>query len=336
MMSIDFRDWVNDKVMQYLPKDGIRRGNVYNCRCPICGDSKKNSMKKRGYYFFDKGYYFCHNQCGNISGMKLLELLSGSDYQDIKNEYVKMMFDGKHFNSLSSSSQCESHEDNLFNFKNVINPKWKRPLSDNAKRYLDKRRVLEAPYLKEELYSYYDKNNNEYILIPWKINDVECYYQINDFQKLNKTGMKYIFPRNMDKMIYGLDNIDFKYDFIILTEGVYDSLFLPNAVAIGGKYLTNLQYKIISKRFPKMKLVFSLDNDEPGLSAMAKILNNRHTSTAYSYFKWFDDDTKEKDVNDFIIAKNDVNIFTNDKIINSCMTDPVIMKMWMMKKGFLK
>ena len=41
------------------------KANLYNFRCPICGDSKKNKSKTRGYLYTSKANtnYKCHN-CG--------------------------------------------------------------------------------------------------------------------------------------------------------------------------------------------------------------------------------------------------------------------------------
>ena len=38
---------------------------LYNCRCPLCGDSKRNLKKARGFFYRKKGgmFYKCHN-CG--------------------------------------------------------------------------------------------------------------------------------------------------------------------------------------------------------------------------------------------------------------------------------
>lgn len=38
-----------------------------NCRCPICGDSKTNRTKARGYFYSKNNdmFYRCHN-CGRI------------------------------------------------------------------------------------------------------------------------------------------------------------------------------------------------------------------------------------------------------------------------------
>ncbi len=41
------------------------KANLYNFRCPICGDSKKNKSKTRGYLYAvkDNTNFKCHN-CG--------------------------------------------------------------------------------------------------------------------------------------------------------------------------------------------------------------------------------------------------------------------------------
>ena len=336
MISTEFKDWLNDKIIDYLPKNSVRTGDKINCRCPICGDSKKNTLKKRGYYYLKTASYHCFNCDISLTGTKLLECLSGSDYTTLRNEYMKMMYDGKHFKNVVASSSKDKKETLLFNLKNIVKPEWKKPLSEKATEYLKKRKIFEAPFLHDDFYSYYSKKNEEYILIPWKLNGYECYFQLNDFERHNKMGMKYIFPKNKDKMIFGLDNIDLSKNYIIITEGVYDSLFIPNTICVGGRFLTENQYNIIKKRFPKMTLVYSYDNDKAGLESMAKVLSDKKHGNDFKFFKWFNDDTKEKDINDYILAHNDVNIFKNDKYVESCIIDPIIMKMWLMKKGYLK
>lgn len=85
-----------------------------------------------------------------------------------------------------------------------------------------------------------------------------------------------------------------------------------------------------------MELVYSYDNDKAGLESMAKVLSDRKSGNNFKFFKWFSDDTKEKDVNDYILSHDDVNIFKNDRYVDSCIVDPIIMKMWLMRKGYLK
>ena len=337
MMDVELRDWVNDQILTYLPLDRIRQGDKLLFRCPICGDSKKNASKKRGYYYLKTASYHCFNCDANLTGMKLLEFLSGEEYGDLKKKYFRTLFDGKHFSSLSSQGNFavdNSKNDNSLLFKNVLKPEWKKPLTDIAERYLKQRYVLDAPFLKEPLYSYVSKKGAEYILIPWRINGVDAYFQLNDFQGLSNTGMKYIFPKDKEKLIYGLDNIDLSFPYLICFEGVYDSLFVPNGLAIGGKYLTDLQSKILRKRFPSHKVVYALDNDKPGLLSMARALD-KNSSTQISFFKWFDSSTKPKDINDLVKATGNVNIFRDKEYVKSMIVDSISMKLWLVKQGLV-
>ena len=334
-MNIELRDWINDEILPYLPADRVKQGDKILFRCPICGDSRKNANKKRGYYYLNTASYHCFNCDANLTGMKLLQAFSGDDYDSIKSRFFKTMFDGKHFNSLSSVSfeNKEAKNDNILQLKNTLKPEWKKPLSDVATEYLQKRLVLDAPFLKEKFFSYFSKSGGEYILIPWKINGIDAYFQLNDFKRLNDSGIKYIFPKNKDKLVYGLDNIDITFPYLICFEGVYDSLFVPNGIAIGGKNLTELQEKILRKRFPNHKIVLSLDNDAPGLKATARFLS-KNDSQANLYFKWFEHTTREKDINDLVKSRGDVNIFRDKKYVESLITDSITMNMWLFRNGY--
>lgn len=335
MISVEFREWLNGKVLQYLPKERQRQGDKILCRCPLCGDSRKNSFKKRGYYYLRTGTYHCFNCDATVTGMKLLETLSGEDYDTLKQEYLKMMFDGKHFNGRNAafSIDRESKNCNFFNLRNIIRPEWKNALSDDARAYLSGRKVLESPFLKESMYSYFDRKGREYILIPWRINGVECYFQLNDFKRHG--NMKYIFPKNRDKLIYGLDNIDISFPYIFCFEGVYDSLFCKNSVAIGGKFLTDLQSNILRKRFPRHKICLALDNDNAGLRAVSNFIGRNRSSSEFCFFKWFGDDTKEKDINELVLSRNNVDMFKTNGAMESCIVDPIVMKMWLSRRGIV-
>ena len=53
------------RVSPQLQKFTQRKQDLYNFRCPLCGDSQKNKTKCRGYVYRKKNDYFymCHN-CG--------------------------------------------------------------------------------------------------------------------------------------------------------------------------------------------------------------------------------------------------------------------------------
>ena len=334
--SSDFISFINEKVWEYLPPSKVKVGNEVHVRCPLCGDSKKNSRKKRGYFYLATASYHCFNCGASLSGMKLLEAIAGANYEDILSEYRRMKI--KTGGALSSQmnvgieQQAQlSAASYLNSLQSIIKPQWKNPLSDAATKYLENRKVLEAPFLKGKLYSVLDKEKNEYILIPWKMNGVDAYYQINDFEHHDSMGRKYIFPAKKEKLIYGLDNIDLSFPYIICFEGVYDSLFIPNAIAIGGKSLTKFQHEIVSKRYPSHQIVLAFDNDEAGLQAMMKEIKKHPTE--FKYFKWFDESTKEKDINDYVLKCGNTSVFKDKRYVESLIVSPITMKMFLLQKG---
>lgn len=336
MISEDFKQYINEKVWEYLPSSKVRVGTEIHVRCPICGDSKKNSRKKRGYYYNTSCSYYCFNCGASMSGLKLLEAIAGRDYEEIRQEFRRMRIKNggdlsAQMNLSSDSSAPLSAFTYLNSLHNAIRPEWKNPLTNAAIEYLENRKVLEAPYLKGKLYSVTDKEKNEYILIPWKINGVDAYYQINDFEKHDSLGRKYIFPAKREKLIYGLDNIDLSFPYIICFEGVYDSLFVPNAVAIGGKSLTKLQHEIISKRYPSHQIVLSYDNDRPGILAMTKQIKQHPNE--FKYFKWFDENTQEKDINEYVLKKSDPKIFSDKEFVKTKIVSSIAMKMFLIQNG---
>ena len=62
------------------------RDNLFNFRCPYCGDSQKSRSKARGYFYRKKNDFFfkCHN-CG--SGTNLSKVIQYID-SELYREYV--------------------------------------------------------------------------------------------------------------------------------------------------------------------------------------------------------------------------------------------------------
>lgn len=296
----------------------------------FCGDSKKSATKKRGWWYCKSGSFFCFNCGTSMSGIKFLKALSGADYDDIHKEYVNLFLKSGLDSSLSASTWQPSIDDepNIFNLKNAIDSSMKKPLTEKAKAYLERRMVLQAPFLKEPLYSTYPNEGScqEYILIPWKLNGIDAYYQINDFLKIK--SMKYMFPKGKKKLLYGLDNIDPTYKKIFVFEGVYDSLFVKNGIASGTKSITSYQIKLIKERWPYHEICISFDNDRSGFESMSKFIDN---SRDFKYFIWFDRSTEEKDINEYVLSKKDVNMFTDTRKLDKMVFDKLQMKIWMLK-----
>lgn len=332
-LSYEYISFLNEKIVQYLPKPNVRVGDKINFRCPLCHDSKKSATKKRGWYFLSNASFYCYNCSTALSGIKFLKFLSRSDYDSIYREYVNLFLKSGLDSSLSSTSwrpDSSEEEPSLFNLKSIIDVDKKKPLTEKAKAYLESRRVLDAPFLKEALYSTYslDKPNEEYILIPWKVNGIDAYFQINDFLKIH--SMKYVFPKNKKKLLYGLDNVDPTYKKIFVFEGVYDSLFVKNGIASGTKSLTDYQLKLIKDRWPYHDICISFDNDIAGFSAMKKLIEK---DKPFKYFSWFNSSTVEKDINERVLACNDIGMFSEPNKLDKMVYDKLQMKLWMIKNG---
>ena len=73
-----------------LEKFSKKNENLFNFRCPYCGDSQKNRNRARGYFYRHKGsfIYKCHN-CG--VGRTLSNFLKDQD-PDLYGEYVMVAY----------------------------------------------------------------------------------------------------------------------------------------------------------------------------------------------------------------------------------------------------
>ena len=110
---------------------------LYNCRCPICGDSQKNKSKARGYFYDVKNNtnFKCHN-CGvNISFNNFLKQIDPILYRQFSIEKFKTGTTGKNF----------VVEEPKFHFEK---PKFQIKLNlpkatenEEAKKYLESRKL---------------------------------------------------------------------------------------------------------------------------------------------------------------------------------------------------
>jgi hypothetical protein len=214
------------------------KNNLYNFRCPICGDSQKNKNKARGYLYQVKNNtnFKCHN-CGiNISFNNFIKQLDPVIYKQYTFEKFKQGHTGKNF----------VIEEPTFKFeKPKFKPKLDLPkASENAdaKKYLQNRKINPDNYYYAEKFKEWTNSlqptfDNEdkdepRIIIP-------LFYQNNlvGFQgrTLGLSKVKYItimLDENAPK-IYGLDEIK-KDKTVYITEGPFDSTFISNSIALCG------------------------------------------------------------------------------------------------------
>ena len=279
-----------------------------NFRCPICGDSKKNRHKARGYVFSRKGglFYKCHN-CG--MGASLGSLMKEID-PTLYHQYVMERY--KEGNVRQSHANVTTVMDFVpeFKKKNLLDELLDPVKGSPAEDYLRNRMIPESCW--KDLYyidniekieqlseKYKDRiiGNESRLVLPFldrdsKLVGVTC-------RALGDERLRYVTVRVNDDapMIYGLDKVDITKD-IYVTEGPLDSLFLDNAVAVG-----NTDLKQVSNSLPFERLVFIFDN-QPRNIELVKIMERAANGGARIVI--WPENIIEKDINDMVLKGIDV------------------------------
>lgn len=290
-------EWLFDKVTSYVGRYK-KDNNKIVFRCPICGDSQKNTRKMRGHYYTNTGSYYCFNCDVSCDGFKLLEYLSGDSYQDLKQEFYKLKYNGKYHKKVVRNNKVSSKIEHL-----DVLPNWSKDLPDNYIKYLTDRGIFDAPYLPDDYEFMWIPEVNQ-LVIPWYDRDDMIYYQKRNMSK--GSTLKYIFPKDTFKPVAGLDSVDISFKYIICFEGFLDSIFCKNGVCIGGKNITPHQRKLIKERYPHHEIVLAFDNDNAGFDAMIK---QTEKSRSDKYLYWANRSIC-KDVNDHVL-KYKSNMFNN-------------------------
>ena len=276
------------------------KSNLYNFRCPICGDSQKNKSKTRGYLYSVKSdvNFKCHN-CG--ASMTFSNFLKHID-PAVHKQYVFERFkDGK-------TGRSTVVEEPKFEFKA---PKFKKKLnlptaSENprADGYLTARKLDPSDfYYAEKFKAFVNKlkptfdsveNDEERIVIP-------LYYQKQliglQGRSLGPSKVKYItvmIDEDAPK-IYGLDNIRTDAP-VYVTEGPFDSTFIRNSIAMCGADADVAKWGI---RNP----VFIYDNEPRNREILNRI--SKTIDIGNSVVIW-PSSISDKDINDMVMSGLDV------------------------------
>ena len=274
------------------------KSDLYNFRCPICGDSKKNKTKTRGYLYTIKAdvNFRCHN-CG--ASMTFSNFLKEID-PVVHKQYVFERF------KQGSTGRGTVVEEPVFKFEA---PTFKSsidlPLAstvDVSRIYLEKRKLDPTKFYYAERFVEYvnshkqsmDVKEHPRIIIP-------LYYEKNlvgvQGRTLNSNSVKYITTIFYDEApkIYGLDNI--RRDApVFVTEGPFDSTFLLNSIAMCGADSDVRKWGVSTP-------VWVYDN-EPRSKEITERISNA-IARGDSVVIW-PTNIEEKDINDMILAGHDV------------------------------
>jgi predicted RNA-binding Zn-ribbon protein involved in translation (DUF1610 family) len=270
--------------------------NLYNFRCPICGDSQKNKSKARGYLYQVKNNtnYKCHN-CGiNASFNNFLKQFDLNLHKQYTFEKFKEGHSGKNFIVETPKFNFEVPK-----FKSKLNlPKASENIE--AKQYLESRNLNPYKFYYSEKFKSW-VNSIKHTFDDLKYDEprivIPLFYkkELIGFQgrALGSSKIKYItimLDENAPK-IYGLDEIE-KDKTIYITEGPFDSTFIPNSIALCGAD-GDVDKWIDSNS------VWIYDNEPRNaeiLSRIAKVIERGEEVVIWP------STIKEKDINDMILS----------------------------------
>ena len=287
-------------VSSRLPKFKKIKANLYNFRCPVCGDSQKNKSKTRGYLYAVKAdmNFRCHN-CG--ASMTFSNFLKELD-PTIHKQYVFERFKG------NKTGRGTVVEEPKFNFEA---PKFKSKLdlpkaSENpdAKKYLENRKLDPTKFYYTDKFKAWSNSHKQTfdsvkydeprIIIPLFYKNTLVGFQ---GRSLGPSKVKYITVMINDDApkIYGLDNI--RRDApVFITEGPFDSTFIRNSIAMCGADADVSRWGISNP-------VYVYDN-EPRSPEITRRIETA-ISSQQTVVIW-PTTIHEKDISDMVLAGHDV------------------------------
>ena len=277
------------------------KADLYNFRCPICGDSQKHKNKARGYFYQVKTNtnYKCHNCGASLSFNNFLKQIDPVLHKQYTMEKFKDGYTGKNF----------VVEEPKFDFKKpVFRKKINLPKASEipiAKEYLEKRKIDPAKFYFANKFQEWTntqkktfdtiRRDESRIIIP--MYDTERNLIGFQGRSLGPNSVKYITIMINDEgpKIYGLDNI--RRDIpVFVTEGPFDSTFISNSIAMCGADADDRRWGIDDP-------IWVYDN-EPRNNEIVKRISD--TINRGEKVVIWPSNILQKDINDMVLAGHNV------------------------------
>ena len=271
--------------------------NLFNFRCPICGDSQKHKNKARGYFYQYKTdtNFKCHN-CGASSTFS--NFLKGID-PTLYKQYIFEKFQTR------NTGKGSIFEEPKFQFKKpVFRKKLDLPKASEvkiAKEYLEKRKLDPSKFYfaykfkewantQKQTFDTIGRDESR-IIIP--LYDTEKNLIGFQGRSLGPNSVKYITVMiNEDApKIYGLDKIDNEKPIYII-EGPFDATLVQNSVAMCGSDLD-------IRSFGWSDYIYVYDNEPRNREIVNRI--DKTINGGYKVVIW-PTSIVEKDINDMVLG----------------------------------
>jgi transcription elongation factor Elf1 len=277
------------------------KADLYNFRCPICGDSQRYKNKARGYIYAVKNNtnFKCHNCGASMSLNNFLKKLDTTLHKKYSIEKFKEGHTGRNF--------VADEPEFVFEKPKFI-AKLDLPLCsevETAKKYLEGRAIDPSKFYFAEKFKSFANTFQEVftstsheesrIIIPLFYNQNLIGFQ---GRAIGPNRVKYITVMLDDHApkIYGYDTIDSGLP-VYVVEGPLDSTFIDNSVALCGADgdLSCLKGN---------DLIYVYDNEPRNREIVDRI--DKCISRGESVVIW-PSGIVEKDINDMVLAGHDIN-----------------------------
>lgn len=291
-----------------------KKENLYNFRCPVCGDSKKNKTKARGYFYVRQNQYFfsCHNCSVCLSLANFLKDQAPHLYNEYVVERYKQGSDKKNTPKPKFKFTKPQFPSVAAALQDVV-PLTKLPEDHPAVQFMIRRRFPKKAY---RLLYYTDdfaswaqlldpeKENlvqdEERLIIPFFNREGELFAAQGRSLRPEVTGeLRYITIKadrseDSSRRWYGLERHDpIKPTFVV--EGPFDTFFLDNAIAMGGAGA----FPSLPDGVRKEDSVIVYDNEPRN----KEICSYMHQMLKRGFFVCiWPDKMASKDINDMILA----------------------------------
>ena len=277
------------------------KANLFNFRCPICGDSQKQKNKARGYIYPIKNNmnYKCHNCGASLSFNNFLKQVDTTLHKQYTLEKFKEGHTGRNF----------VVEEPKFEFsKPVFKKSFDLPKASSnsvASDYLTKRKLdPDKFYFADKFMEWTNSQKQTFdtILRDESRIVIPMYDETKNLigfqgRALGKSFTKYITVMLDDEApkAYGLDSID-KTSTVYITEGPFDSTFICNSIAMCGADADISSWGISDP-------VWIYDNEPRNREIVSRI--QRTIDNGGRVVIW-PTNIEEKDINDMVLAGHDV------------------------------
>ena len=285
------------------------KADLYNFRCPICGDSQKHKNKARGYFYQVKTNtnYKCHNCGASLSLNNFLKQIDSVLHKQYTMEKFKEGFTGKNF--VVEEPKLE------FN-KPVFKKKIDLPKASEvpaAKEYLEKRKIDPTQFYFTNKFKVWVNTQKQTfdtigrdesrIIIP--MYDTERNLIGFQGRSLVPNSVKYITVMLKEEApkVYGMDRIDTEKS-VYVVEGPFDSTFIDNSIALCGSD-GDLEY------LKAYDLIYAYDNEPRNKEIVSRI--ERCIGDNKRVVIW-PRGIEQKDINDMVLAGHNVMDILNSNV----------------------